>query len=69
MGKVVSSIFGGGDASREARKAAQAQSRRALAEMARAAAEADRGKASGGRKRGGRSILTYLGADGQGTLG
>jgi hypothetical protein len=47
---------------------AEAAQRRAMAEMARQQAEADQAKAAGGRKRG-RSMLTFLGADGQATLG
>lgn len=71
--RAIGSVFGGGgDAGGEARRAAQLQAeaaqRRALAEMARAAAEADQAKAGTGRRRG-RTLLTFLGADGQDTLG
>jgi hypothetical protein len=62
--------MGGGDngAAKLAREQAAAQQRRALAEMAMAAAEQDQARAGTGKKRG-PGILTFLGADGQATLG
>jgi hypothetical protein len=65
----MSGMMGGGDkAAKLAREQAAAAQRRALAEMAAAAAEVDQAKAGTGKKRG-RGILTFLGADGQATLG
>jgi hypothetical protein len=55
-------------AAKLAQKQAEAAQRRAMAEVARQNAEADQAKAAGGRKRG-RKLLTFLGADGQATLG
>lgn len=71
MGKVVKSLFGGGnsDAEKLAREQAAAQQRTQLASMAGQQAELDQAKAtSGGRK--GRQLLTFLGGgDGNSTLG
>jgi hypothetical protein len=59
---------GGAEAAKLAKQQAAAAQRRSLAEMARAAAEADQAMAGSGKKRG-RGLLTFLGADGQATLG
>jgi hypothetical protein len=68
MTGVVQKIMGGDKAGKMAREQAAAQQRRALAEMAMAAGQEDQAKAGTGKKRG-RGILTFLGADGQATLG
>ncbi len=68
MTGVVQKIMGGDKAGKMAREQAAAQQRRALAEMAMAAGQKDQAKAGTGKKRG-RGILTFLGADGQATLG
>lgn len=69
----MSKMIGGGNsdakkANNIAQQQAAAAQRRALAEMATASAEADQAKA-GTSKRRGRTILTFLGAAGQPTLG
>lgn len=67
MTKTLQNMMGGNnDAARLAEQQAAAAQRRALAEMAMAAAKEDTAKT--GKKRG-RSLLTYLGAEGQATLG
>jgi hypothetical protein len=69
MSGVLSGIFGGSDnGAKLAQQQAAAAQRRAIAEMARSAAEADQAKAGGGKKKG-LQLLTFLGADGQATLG
>ena len=69
MTKTLQGMMGGNnDAAKLSQQQAAAASRRALAEMAAAAAETDQAKAGSGKKRG-RGILTFLGADGQATLG
>jgi hypothetical protein len=66
----IATLFGGGSdaGAKIAQQQAAAAQRRAIAEMARQAAEADQAKSSGGKRKG-RSLLTFLGAEGQATLG
>ena len=69
MSSVISGLMGGGDnGAKLAQQQAAASQRRAIADMARQSAEADQAKAGSGKKRG-RGLLTFLGADGQATLG
>ena len=66
----MSGLMGGGNdkAAKLAREQVAAAQRRALAEMAMAAGQEDQARAGTGKRRG-RGILTFLGADGQATLG
>jgi hypothetical protein len=69
----MSGVIGGGNndakkANKIAQQQAEAAQRRALADLATAQSQADQAKASTSRKRG-RTLLTFLGADGQATLG
>lgn len=69
MSKIIGGLFGGGDnGAKLAQQQAAAAQRRAIADMARASAEADQAKSGSGKKRG-LQLLTFLGSDGQATLG
>jgi hypothetical protein len=70
MAQQVTSFLGiGSDPAKAAEKAAAAASRRQLAELARQQALVDQQGASGGKRNRGRSLLTFLGAEGTGELG
>uniref|UniRef100_UPI003BAA7005 hypothetical protein n=1 Tax=Stappia sp. TaxID=1870903 RepID=UPI003BAA7005 len=70
MGEAVSNLFGGGNKSAKiAAEQSAANQRRSLAQMAAQQAEADQAASTPGGRRFGSKLLTYLGADGQATLG
>jgi hypothetical protein len=63
-------LFGASDNGEAlARQQAAAAQRRSIAELARQSAEADQAKVGAGGPKRGRTLLTFLGAPGQATLG
>lgn len=71
MSKLISGIFGGGDdkLAKMQRQQADAAQRRQLADLAAKQAETDRAAGVTGSKKRGRSLLTFLGSEGQASLG